>query len=468
MIKFLRLFLTISVISFSTINAQVFICGGEYSDRFHASPNCRGLNNCRSEIYEIDEYDAIDMGRTPCQIEYEIENQFDYSNSYQNYSAQEPKIKWMFYEKGNPIDGFYRQAVALNKSYSKNDYYAVNVFNKNKNLVIEPYILNKGLSNYLDLTVEISTNNDLNGLNKVLFYFNSDIQFYEANFSLYSNYKGIVISSAKQSDIEDHVTKSEIINMLKNKNDFHVRLYFENDQKTDLEFKLNGSTSAINKTVDISKILGKDEIFDKMFGAIALSKIYNGNNNFDLFIKKYSLDREEIIGELVQKLPEMLGEFWYSRLLTSSFKNETIVIKDLLFNEVLNDNIFNILDYSDKGKDVDIPYAVIEDVPIYPGCENAAISQRRNCFQDKLNKHIRENFRYPEIAQQMGVQGRVYTQFIIEKDGSITNIKVRGPDINLEREAERIISLLPKMTPGFQNGKPIRVPFSTPITFRLQ
>ena len=58
--------------------------------------------------------------------------------------------------------------------------------------------------------------------------------------------------------------------------------------------------------------------------------------------------------------------------------------------------------------------------------------------------------------------------FIISKDGSITNIRMRGPDKNLEKEAERIISKLPAMTPGKQRGRPVRVPFSIPITFRLQ
>ena len=76
--------------------------------------------------------------------------------------------------------------------------------------------------------------------------------------------------------------------------------------------------------------------------------------------------------------------------------------------------------------------------------------------------------RYPEIAQEMGIQGRVYVNFIISKNGNITNIRMRGPDKNLEKEAERIIARLPRMTPGKQRGRPVRVPFSIPITFRLR
>ena len=130
--------------------------------------------------------------------------------------------------------------------------------------------------------------------------------------------------------------------------------------------------------------------------------------------------------------------------------------------------IIEEIEVVDEFEDIDVPFAVIEDVPVFPGCESVAKSQRRACFQEQMNKHIRKNFRYPDIAQEMGIQGRVYVNFIIAKDGSITNIRMRGPDKNLENEAARIIGRLPKMTPGKQRGRAVRVPFSIPITFRLQ
>ena len=118
--------------------------------------------------------------------------------------------------------------------------------------------------------------------------------------------------------------------------------------------------------------------------------------------------------------------------------------------------------------DVDVPFAIIEDVPVFPGCERVAKDKRRDCFQEKIQRHISRNFRYPEIAQEMGIQGRVYVQFVIAKNGDIVGVRTRGPDKNLEKEAQRIIGKLPKMTPGKQRGRPVRVPFSIPITFRLQ
>ena len=126
------------------------------------------------------------------------------------------------------------------------------------------------------------------------------------------------------------------------------------------------------------------------------------------------------------------------------------------------------VEVAEEEIDVDVPFAVIEDVPIFPGCESVPKNKKRQCFQQKMQEHIRKNFRYPEIAQEMGVQGRVNVVFTIDKDGSITNIRMRGPDKNLEAEALRIIKKLPKMTPGKQRGRAVRVPFSIPITFKLQ
>lgn len=115
---------------------------------------------------------------------------------------------------------------------------------------------------------------------------------------------------------------------------------------------------------------------------------------------------------------------------------------------------------------VSVPFSVIEDVPIFPGCENE--KDKRACFQKMMSKHIVKNFRYPEIAQEMGIQGKVNIMFVIQKDGSIGDIQLRGPDKNLEEEAKRIINKLPKMTPGKQRGNAVKVPFSLPINFKLQ
>ncbi|WP_067028801.1 energy transducer TonB [Allomuricauda sp. CP2A] len=121
----------------------------------------------------------------------------------------------------------------------------------------------------------------------------------------------------------------------------------------------------------------------------------------------------------------------------------------------------------------DIPdtviFSAIENAPVFPGCEVISDEdEKKACFQEMMQKHIRKYFDYPEVAQEMGLQGRVNVVFTIQKDGSIGDVKMRGPHEILETEAARIISKLPKMIPGKQRGTPVKVPFSIPITFKLQ
>jgi len=119
------------------------------------------------------------------------------------------------------------------------------------------------------------------------------------------------------------------------------------------------------------------------------------------------------------------------------------------------------------GKD-EVPFAVIDEVPVFPGCENVSAEERRNCFQDKMNEHVRTHFQYPAEAQEKGIQGKVYVQFTINEDGAIENIRLRGPDKQLEDEVRRIVQSLPQMQPGKQKGRPVKVPFSIPVNFVLQ
>ena len=108
----------------------------------------------------------------------------------------------------------------------------------------------------------------------------------------------------------------------------------------------------------------------------------------------------------------------------------------------------------------------LSEVPVYPGCEN--IRNKTKCLQENIQRHIVRNFKYPKEAKKNKIQGRVFVQFIVGTGGYVDIIKTRGPDDLLEKEAQRIISSLPKFKSGILNGKPVRVPFSMPIIFRLQ
>lgn len=127
------------------------------------------------------------------------------------------------------------------------------------------------------------------------------------------------------------------------------------------------------------------------------------------------------------------------------------------------------IEVAELEEEISVPFSVIENIPVFPGCEDIKTkTKQRACFQKKIQEHVAKEFKYPVVALDMGIQGRVYVQFAINNKGYISDIKVRGPDKNLEKEATRIVAAIPKMSPGMQRGKAVRVPYSIPINFKLQ
>ena len=102
-------------------------------------------------------------------------------------------------------------------------------------------------------------------------------------------------------------------------------------------------------------------------------------------------------------------------------------------------------------------FDIVEQQPLVPGGPAA------------LMKYLSENTKYPVVAQENGVQGRVTVQFVVEKDGSISDVHVlRGVDPSLDKEAVRVVKSMPRWTPGKQNGITVRVNYRVPVLFRLQ
>ncbi|UCE70314.1 MAG: energy transducer TonB [Flavobacteriaceae bacterium] len=123
------------------------------------------------------------------------------------------------------------------------------------------------------------------------------------------------------------------------------------------------------------------------------------------------------------------------------------------------------INLEEEEEEIIVPFAIIEEVPVFPGCENA--TNKKACFNEMIQKHVQKNFMYPKTAEELGIEGRVFVQFVIGRDGNIGEIKTRGPDPSLEKEAHRIIASLPQMTPGRQRKRAVSVPYSIPINFRL-
>ena len=106
--------------------------------------------------------------------------------------------------------------------------------------------------------------------------------------------------------------------------------------------------------------------------------------------------------------------------------------------------------------EVEKVFDVVEQMPSFPGGPSA------------LMEWLSNNVKYPVVAQENGVQGRVVVSFVVERDGSITDVKVvRGVDPSLDREASRVVRAMPRWIPGRQNGECVRVRYNVPIAFRL-
>ena len=128
----------------------------------------------------------------------------------------------------------------------------------------------------------------------------------------------------------------------------------------------------------------------------------------------------------------------------------------------------------ETGEDVEIkhiPVALEEDVIVED--EIFEVVEEKPDFANGgmmgLMRYLRDNMKYPTVAQETGTQGRVTVQFVVNKDGSIVDVKVaKGIDPYLDKEAVRVISTMPKWKPGKQRGVPVRCKFTVPVTFKLQ
>jgi len=113
----------------------------------------------------------------------------------------------------------------------------------------------------------------------------------------------------------------------------------------------------------------------------------------------------------------------------------------------------------EEEEEDNVVFVIVEDQPEFPGGGQKA-----------LLKYLSENVKYPVIAQENGIQGRVICQFVVNKDGSIVDVEVvrSGGDPSLDKEAIRVIKSMPKWKPGKQRGKPVRVKYTLPVNFKLQ
>ncbi len=131
--------------------------------------------------------------------------------------------------------------------------------------------------------------------------------------------------------------------------------------------------------------------------------------------------------------------------------------KDRTDVAIRNDIAVNTNESEEKKEVANKVFDVVEQMPSFPGGNEA------------LMKFLSENVKYPVVAQENGVQGRVVVSFVVERDGSITDVKVvRSVDPSLDKEAARVVKSMPRWIPGKQNGAAVRVKYNVPVSFRLQ
>ncbi len=151
-------------------------------------------------------------------------------------------------------------------------------------------------------------------------------------------------------------------------------------------------------------------------------------------------------------------------------------------NDLKNEKVTNLTEETTEG----IPFTIIEEVPVFPGCEDS--SQKRRCFELKLHKHVVRKFNinvncleekeiynketkaYEKrcISVLSSGKKRIYLKFKIGETGEVEEIEAKAPHVKLEEEAIRIAKLLPKMKPGLLKGKPVRVGYIMPITINVK
>ncbi len=149
---------------------------------------------------------------------------------------------------------------------------------------------------------------------------------------------------------------------------------------------------------------------------------------------------------------------------------EETIIESTETNQEEIVEVEEVVEVEEEEEIGDVPFAVIEDVPIFPGCEGKRNNdERKACMSEKITEFVNRRFD-TELGSELGLSGinRIYVQFRIEKNGNITVLGARAPHPRLQQEAERVVNQLPKMQPGKQRGQAVGVLYSLPITFRVQ
>ena len=117
-----------------------------------------------------------------------------------------------------------------------------------------------------------------------------------------------------------------------------------------------------------------------------------------------------------------------------------------------------------------VPFLLIENAPVFKGCEALSKEENKKCFDKKMMQFVQRNFDI-NLANELGLRAgkhKIFTQFIIDDNGNVVDIKINAPHVKLKNETQQLIEKLPKFTPGKQRNKAVKVKYALPITFRVE
>ena len=184
---------------------------------------------------------------------------------------------------------------------------------------------------------------------------------------------------------------------------------------------------------------------------------------YDVVDEEWAFEEELDIQQTSQDItpppppPAPVAEVEVLNVVENDVETQTIEIS----SEETNEEVViapPVEEVKEEEEDEQVVFVVVETMPEFPGGTQA------------LFKYLSENVKYPVIAQENGIQGRVICQFTVNKDGSIVDVEVvrSGGDASLDKEAVRVIKSMPKWSPGKQRGKAVRVKYTVPVNFKLQ
>ena len=183
----------------------------------------------------------------------------------------------------------------------------------------------------------------------------------------------------------------------------------------------------------------------------------------DTFARQVEVIEEEMVEITKQEQPKPQVQTPKPQVTQIQVVEDDVEVEDIDINaevdqnEILEEYVYEAPEIEDEDLQEEEVFLSVEENPEFPG------------GPAKLLEYVQKNLKYPMMARESDIQGKVFVGFVVEKDGSVSNVKVlRGIGGGCDEEAVRVVQSLPKFKPGKQRGNPVRVAYTLPIVFKLQ